>query len=68
MDISLFYGGFSMNENENKAVNEPDGTLTMKIDGTNYVIGLYFSKTSKETMKDKIEQLILGDIQIEKFL
>lgn len=57
-----------MNENENKAVNEPDGTLTMKIDGTNYVIGLYFSKTSKETMKDKIEQLILGDIQIEKFL
>lgn len=57
-----------MNENENKAVNEPDGTLTMKIDGTNYVIGLHFSKTSKETMKDKIEQLILGDIQMEKFL
>ena len=56
--------------NENKAVETttPQGTFTHKIGNTTYVVGVHFSKTSKETIDDKIERLIIQDLEKQKFL
>lgn len=32
-------------------------TLTTKIGGTTYVVGVHFSKTSRETLQDKIKRM-----------
>ena len=41
----------------------PQGTFTHKIGNTTYIVGVHFSKTSKETINDKIERLILSDLE-----
>ena len=41
----------------------PQGTFTHKIGNTTYIVGVHFSKTSKETIEDKIERLILSDLE-----
>ena len=41
-------------------------TFTQKIGNTNYVVNIHFSETSKETLTDKVERLILSDLQSEK--
>lgn len=46
----------------------PEATFTQKIGKTTYVVGVHFSKTSKETINDKIERLILNDLQREKYI
>ncbi|MGL5254241.1 MAG: transposon-encoded TnpW family protein [Brevinema sp.] len=46
----------------------PEATFTHKIGKTTYVVGVHFSKTSKETINDKIERLILNDLQREKYI
>ena len=38
-------------------------TINTKIGSTTYVVGIHFSKTSKETLKDKIKRMILQDIK-----
>jgi hypothetical protein len=53
------------NLNENNAVETttPHGTFTHKIGNTTYVVGVHFSKTSKETIDDKMKRLILSDLE-----
>ena len=38
--------------------NKQDGSFSMQMDNTTYVIGLHFSKTSRETLEDKVKRLI----------
>ena len=51
------------NINENKENKTP--TITTKIGSTTYVVGLHFSKTSKETLQDKIKRMVLEDAKKE---
>ena len=46
----------------------PQGTFTHKIGNTTYVVGVHFSKTSKETIDDKIERLIIRDLEKQRYL
>jgi len=39
----------------------------MQMDNTTYVIGLHFSKTSKETLEDKVKRLIQRDVKDGNF-
>ncbi|MCD7919617.1 MAG: transposon-encoded TnpW family protein [Clostridiales bacterium] len=39
----------------------------MKIGGTTYNIGLHFSKTSKESLDDKVKRLTRQDVKTENF-
>ena len=56
------------NENTIKASKpEPAGTFNMKIGRTTYVIGVYFSQTSKDTMEDKVKRLIHDDVKTANF-
>lgn len=54
-----------MEQATNNAVvtTPPQGTFTHKIGKTTYVVGVHFSKTSKETIEDKIRRLILSDCE-----
>ena len=46
----------------------PQGTFTHKKGNTTYIVGVHFSKTSKETIDDKIERLIIQDLEKQKYL
>ncbi len=37
--------------------------LVKKIDRTTYIVRVHFSKTSKETMSDKIKRMLKNEIQ-----
>ncbi|MCD7884877.1 MAG: transposon-encoded TnpW family protein [Lachnospiraceae bacterium] len=39
----------------------PDRSFKMRIGGTTYVVGMYYSKTSHETLEDKVKNLIMKD-------
>ncbi|MCD8126826.1 MAG: transposon-encoded TnpW family protein [Clostridiales bacterium] len=59
-----------MQEKETTATenqNRPDGGFTMKIGRTTFEIGLHFSKTSEETLDDKVKSLIRQDIKAGNF-
>ena len=47
--------------------NKQDGSFSMQMDNTTYVIGLHFSKTSKETLEDKVKRLIQRDVKDGNF-
>ena len=42
---------------------EPETTLRKRIGSTTYVVSVHFSKTSKETMEDKIFRLIEREVR-----
>lgn len=44
---------------------QPDGNFCMKADRTTYQIGVFFSKTSKESLNDKIKRLMKKDVMAE---
>lgn len=46
---------------------QPDSSFRMKIDRTTFVVGMHFSKTSKETMDDKVKRLINEDVKASNF-
>ena len=50
-----------------QANNKQDGSFSMQMDNTTYVIGLHFSKTSKETLEDKVKRLIQCDVKDNNF-
>ena len=50
-------------ENQN---NKSSLTITKRIRTTNYIVGVHFSTTGKENIKDKILRLITNDIANEK--
>ena len=43
------------------------GTFNMKAGKTTYIIDVYFSQTSKETMEDKVKRLIHDDVKTANF-
>ena len=47
--------------------NKQDGSFSMQMDNTTYVIGLHFSKTSRETLEDKVKRLIQCDVKDGNF-
>ncbi|MCL1794476.1 MAG: transposon-encoded TnpW family protein [Oscillospiraceae bacterium] len=58
----LYKGGDFMQNTNNKKINTPEqaepSRLMKKIGSTIYEVNIYFSKTSKETLNDKIIKLI----------
>lgn len=53
------------NANINENIEHETPTITTKIGSTTYVVGLHFSKTSKETLQDKIKRMVLEDAKRE---
>lgn len=47
--------------------NKQDGSFSMQMDNTTYVIGLHFSKASRETLEDKVKRLIQRDVKDGNF-
>lgn len=47
--------------------NNQSGSFSMRMDNTTYVIGVHFSKTSKETLEDKVKRLIQRDVKDGNF-
>lgn len=47
------------------AVEQP--MLTMRLGRTNFLIGLHFAESSKETLEDKVKRLINRDVQNDNF-
>ena len=46
-----------------KAPAKDAPALVKKIGRTTYIVRVYFSKTSKETMSDKIKRILKNEIQ-----
>lgn len=42
---------------------QPERSFEMQVGGTKYVVGLYHSRTSHETLEDKVKKLIERDMQ-----
>lgn len=47
--------------------NKQDGSFSMQMDNTTYIIGVHFSKTSRETLEDKVKRLIQRDVKDGNF-
>lgn len=47
--------------------NKQDSSFSIQMDNTTYVIGLHFSKTSRETLEDKVKRLIQRDVKDGNF-
>jgi len=42
------------------------GAFTMRVGNTNYRVGVYFSATSEETARDKIQRLVRNEMVAEQ--
>ena len=57
-----------MEQTEKQTTDKEQGPhIKKKIGRTTYNVAIHFSKTSRETMTDKINRLILHDINSEDF-
>ena len=59
-----------MNQNTHptkKPKATPAGTFNMRMGNTTYVIGVHFSKTSKDTLEDKMKRLMRDDVRTANF-
>ncbi len=45
----------------------PAGSFVMRMGNTTYVIGVHFSKESKDTLEDKMKRLMRDDVKTENF-
>ena len=45
----------------------PAGTFNMRLGKTTYVIGVHFSKESKDTLDDKVKRLMREDVKAANF-
>ena len=50
-----------MDDRDKTNIKDEIPVITSKIGSTTYMVGFHFSKTSKETLKDKIKRLVLQD-------
>ena len=50
---------------KSKVVKEA-GAFTMRVGNTNYRVGVYFSATSDETARDKIQRLVRNEMVAEQ--
>ena len=46
---------------------KPTGTFSLKIENTTYVVGVHFSKTTKDTLEVKMKRLMLGEVKTANF-
>lgn len=59
-----------MTQNTNTAKTPkatPAGTFNMRMGNTTYVIGVHFSKTSRDTLEDKMKRLMRDDVKTANF-
>lgn len=45
----------------------PAGTFNMRMGNTSYIIGVHFSKTSRDTLEDKMKRLMGDDVKTANF-
>ena len=45
----------------------PAGTFNMRIGDTTYIVGVHFSKESKDTLEDKVKRLMRDDVKAANF-
>lgn len=65
---SLYSDYYGMEQTEKQTTDkEQCPHIKKKIGRTTYNVAIHFSKTSRETMTDKINRLILHDINSEDF-
>ena len=58
----------TQNTNTAKAPKEaPAGTFNMRMGNTTYIIGVHFSKTSRDTLEDKMKRLMRDDVKTANF-
>ena len=55
------------NTNIEKNIEQETPTITTKIGSTTYVVGVHFSKTSKETLEDKIKRMAMEECERKNF-
>ena len=55
----------------NKAVQtpkaKPAGSFSMRMGNTTYIIGVHFSKESKDTLEDKMKRLMRDEVKTDDF-
>ena len=55
----------------NKATQTPNanpaGSFSMRMGSTTYIIGVHFSKTSRDTLEDKMKRLMRDDVKTANF-
>ena len=55
----------------NKAVQTPKanpaGSFSIRMGSTTYIIGVHFSKTSRDTLEDKMKRLMRDDVKTANF-
>ena len=59
-----------MNQNTSTAKTPkvaPAGIFNMRMGNTTYVIGVHFSKTSRDTLEDKMKRLMRDDVKTANF-
>ena len=47
---------------ETRGITDVVPSITLKSGRTTYVVGLYFSKTSKETVEDKVKKMLRNEV------
>ena len=45
----------------------PAGSFYMRMGNTTYVIGVHFSKESKDTLEEKMKRLMRDDVKTDNF-
>lgn len=56
-----------MTQNTSTAHASPAGTFSMRVGNTTYVVGVHFSKTSRDTLEDKVKKLIKDEVKSKNF-
>jgi hypothetical protein len=54
-----------LNAKENETEEQTPYMITRKIGSMTYKVGVHFSKTSKETLQDKMKRIILNDYEVQ---
>ena len=45
----------------------PAGSLNMRVGTTTYIVGVHFSKESKDAVEDKVKRLMCDDVRAANF-
>ena len=45
----------------------PAGSFNMRVGNTTYIVGVHFSKESKDTLEDKVKRLMREDVKAANF-
>lgn len=45
----------------------PAGSFNMRVGNTTYIVGVHFSKESRDTLEDKVKRLMRDDVKAANF-